>query len=138
LKRIRYVRITRQSVAGLHRSTSITTTTATTTHDQDKSGVDNVFERPLVLTRLGRFIMDVKISNGSWKGKSLLPFLLLSEKNDSYIVVVICPKANEISDPIAYRVYSKFRMLFSMAAKEGKFEDNLKLACKCSIVYMTH
>jgi hypothetical protein len=123
LKRIRYAYITRQSVAGIsdHRSR-----TRTSNSDLDM-GADNLFERPMVLSRLGRFIMDVKIANGSWKGKSLLPMLILSEKAESYIVVVIYPKASELDDPVAYKVYTKFRMLFTMAAKEGKFETNLNI-----------
>lgn len=125
LKRIRYAYITRKSVKGLYPSNG----NQHRVNEWDNVGVDNMFERPQVLSRLGRFIMDVKISNGSWKGKSLLPLLMLCEKDDTFIITVIVPRAVDLTNDAAYRVYRNFRLLFTMAAKEGKFEESLQLGC---------
>ena len=125
LKRIRYAYITRKSVKGLYPSNGH----QHKVNDWEHAGVDNVFERPQVLSRLGRFIMDVKVSNGSWKEKSLLPLLMLCEKDETFVVAVIAPKSTDLANQMAYRVYRNFRLLFSMAAKEGKFEEGLYLQC---------
>ena len=52
--------------------------------------------------------------------------MILSEKAESWLVVAVAPKATELDNPQTYSLYSKFRSIYTMAAKEGNFEHLLK------------
>lgn len=102
-----------------------------------------IFGRPMVLTRLGQFIMEVKRKlpkyEHGWSGSSLLPLILLSERQDgSYLVLGISPLdtatgvdgvSEEMQEKLAPLV--NFRQFFKLAAKDMniKFRSNCKSFC---------
>jgi hypothetical protein len=58
----------------------------------DENEIDAPFSRPMVLARLGQYIMDVKMSmskrDRGWVGKRLLPFLLIGEERRNKVLIV--------------------------------------------------
>lgn len=63
--------------------------------DSNSQDIDSIFSRPLVLARLGHFVMDVKRSlkkkDGGWVGSKLFPFFLLSKRRDRMLIVGVSP-----------------------------------------------
>jgi hypothetical protein len=57
----------------------------------EKSEIDSPFARPMVLTRLGQFLMQINKENRKWINKKALPLVLLSERSNSYLVVGLSP-----------------------------------------------
>jgi cell division control protein 45 len=106
--------------------------------------MDAPFSRPMVLQRLGHFIIEVKRNlpkgQGRWAGrKGLLPLILIAEKRDTFLVVGISPLlcsqgAGDLSakDHHAIKIITNFRQYFKLAAKEIKSKP-LK-ECK-SLIY---
>jgi CDC45-like protein len=57
--------------------------------------IDHIFAKPLTLTRLAHYLMDVHRENGKWVGAKSRPLVLLAEKpiTQSYVVVGYeCPE----------------------------------------------
>jgi hypothetical protein len=75
------------------------------------------------------------MANGSWKGKSLLPLLIISEKVDTYVIIVYFPDASQVVDASSYTTYPRFRTLLSMIAKEYRMEEHISLSCKLYFIY---
>lgn len=106
------------------------------------SEMELIFGRPMVLARLGQFIMEVKRNlpkkDRGWTGSNLLPLILLSERQDSsYLVMGISPFAcpsgtNNITDEQQEKLAPliNFRQFFKLAAKDMyvKFRSNCKLS----------
>lgn len=106
----------------------------------DGGETELIFGRPMVLARLGQFIMEVKRNQsrkeGGWTGSSLLPLVLLSERADSsFLVMGISPfatpsGANAISEEQQQKLAPliNFRQFFKLAAKDMsiKFRSNCK------------
>jgi len=96
----------------------------------DEGELDSPFSRPMVLTRLGQFIMDVKRNlpkrENGWIGKRLMPLILVSElRGGTCLVIGISPLSSplggaEISkeDEDTLRQLSNFKQYFKLAAKE--------------------
>lgn len=80
----------------------------------DESGRFHVFSRPLVLTRLAQFLMDVHRENGKWTGPRSRPLVLLAEKprSDTYMVV-----GYEQPEDAGSVVRNRFGQNFEMAAR---------------------
>ena len=74
----------------------------------------HVFSRPLVLTRLAQFLMDVHRENGKWTGPRSRPLVLLAEKprSDTYMVV-----GYEQPEDAGSVVRNRFGQNFEMAAR---------------------
>jgi hypothetical protein len=74
----------------------------------------HVFAKPLVLTRLAHFLMDMHREDGKWTGTKSRPLVLLAEKPRSNTYMVIgyeCPKeAGNV-------VRNRFGQNFELAAK---------------------
>ena len=81
---------------------------------EDESGRFHVFSRPLVLTRLAQFLMDVHRENGKWTGPRSRPLVLLAEKprSDTYMVV-----GYEQPEDAGSVVRNRFGQNFEMAAR---------------------
>lgn len=104
-----------------------------------------IFGRPMVLARLGQYIMEVKRNQskkeGGWTGSSLLPLILLSERADgSYLVMGISPFATtsgqrNINEEHLQRLrpLTNFRQFFKLAAKDMhiKYRFNCKFVFRC-------
>lgn len=97
------------------------------------NAVEHSFGRPMVLQRLGQFIMDIKRNlakkDGGWTGSALLPLILLAEKSggESFLVVGISPLQSAaasggvaITEEQHRRLLplTNFRQFFKQAAKE--------------------
>lgn len=107
-----------------------------------------IFGRPMVLARLGQYIMEVKRNQskkeGGWTGSSLLPLILLSERADgSYLVMGISPFATtsgqrNINEEHLQRLrpLTNFRQFFKLAAKDMhiKYRFNCKFVSAVSVV----
>lgn len=142
------------SVTNMHSTTSATTaltTTSTTMPGATASTAvmemeqelvsELIFGRPTVLAKLGQFIMEVRRNQskkeGGWTGSSLLPLILLSERQDgSYLVMGVSPFATtsgerNISEEHLQRLrpLTNFRQFFKLAAKDMhiKYRFNCKL-----------
>ena len=75
---------------------------------------DAPFTRPMVLIRLGQFLMQVKQETRKWINKNALPLVLLSERKTSYIVVGLSPTEEAVKmpkedgTPVAYSLDHKY------------------------------
>jgi len=74
----------------------------------------HVFAKPLVLTKLAHFLMDVHRENGKWTGTKSRPLVLLAEKPRSNTYMVIGYEYPEESGNV---VRNKFGQNFELAAK---------------------
>jgi cell division control protein 45 len=110
---------------------SFTTSSSVASVDMEKELTSElIFGRPMVLNRLGQFLMEVKRNQskkeGGWTGSSLLPLILLSERQDgSYLVMGISPFATttgerHVSEEHVHRLrpLTNFRQFFKLAAKD--------------------
>ena len=110
--------------------------------------MDTPFTRPMVLTRLGQYIMDVKMSmkkrDGGWVEKKVLPlFLIGEERRGKCLIVGISPSqstigngkiedetkedgTNETRDRIS--TLSNFKAFYNIAVKE--FSDDVEVEVK--------
>lgn len=105
-----------------------------------------IFGRTMVLARLGQYLMEVKRNQskkeGGWTGSSLLPLILLSERQDgSYLVMGISPFATtsgerNISEEHLQRLrpLTNFRQFFKLAAKDM----HIKIRFNCKLFHNTH
>ena len=57
------------------------------------------FSRPMVLIRLGQFLMQVKKETRKWVNRNALPLVLLSERRNSYLVVGLSPSEDAVRMP---------------------------------------
>lgn len=74
----------------------------------------HVFAKPLVLTKLAHFLMDMHRENGKWTGSKSRPLILLAEKPRSNTYMVIGYEYPEESGNV---VRNKFGQNFELAAK---------------------
>ena len=74
----------------------------------------HVFAKPLVLTRLAHFLMDVHRENGKWTGTKARPLVLLAEKPRSNTYMVV---GYEYPEEAGNVVRNKFGQNFELAAK---------------------
>mmetsp|Transcript_6417 Transcript_6417/g.9325 ORF Transcript_6417/g.9325 Transcript_6417/m.9325 type:complete len:872 (-) Transcript_6417:111-2726(-) len=65
------------------------TSNADAFHKEDREQQNPVFSKPLALTKLAHFLMDMHRSNNKWTGTRARPLVLMSEKprSGTYIVV---------------------------------------------------
>lgn len=77
----------------------------------------HVFAKPLVLTKLAHFLMDVHRENGKWTGIKSRPLILLAEKPRSNTYMVVGYEYPEESGNV---VRNKFGQNFELAAKSMK------------------
>lgn len=77
----------------------------------------HVFAKPLVLTKLAHFLMDVHRENGKWTGIKSRPLVLLAEKPRSNTYMVVGYEYPEESGNV---VRNKFGQNFELAAKSMK------------------
>ena len=77
----------------------------------------HVFAKPLVLTRLAQFLMDVHRENGKWTGTKARPLVLLAEKPRSNTYMVV---GYEYPEEAGNVVRNKFGQNFELAAKSMK------------------
>ena len=99
--------------------------------------LNNSFGRSFVLMRLGQFLMSVKRNTprrlGGWIDSSLLPLILVSEKQDGQCLVVgVSPLSSAILSPTTtttgeeewrrLQPLCNFKQFFQLAAKDLKVE----------------
>lgn len=93
------------------------------TPDPNKNGNDDrgsrrsdfhVFAKPLVLTKLAHFLMDVHRENGKWTGTKSRPLVLLAEKPRSNTYMVVGYECPEESGDV---VRNKFGQNFELTAR---------------------
>lgn len=80
-------------------------------------GKYHVFAKPLVLTKLAQFLMDMHRENGKWTGTKARPLVLLAEKPRSGTYMVV---GYEYSEEAGNVVKNKFGQNFELAAKTIK------------------
>ncbi|KAL7522380.1 hypothetical protein ACHAWX_007068 [Stephanocyclus meneghinianus] len=74
----------------------------------------HVFAKPLVLSRLAQFLMDMHRENGKWTGSKARPLVLLAEKPRSGTFMVV---GYEYAEEAGNVVRNKFGQNFELAAK---------------------
>ncbi|KAL7539357.1 hypothetical protein ACHAXR_009209 [Thalassiosira sp. AJA248-18] len=87
------------------------------TPDASKSSRRNqfhVFAKPLVLTKLANFLMDMHRENGKWTGSKSRPLVLIAEKPRSNSYMVVGYECPEESGNV---VKNKFGQNFELVAK---------------------
>mmetsp|Transcript_7450 Transcript_7450/g.16893 ORF Transcript_7450/g.16893 Transcript_7450/m.16893 type:complete len:897 (-) Transcript_7450:182-2872(-) len=77
----------------------------------------HVFAKPLVLTKLAHFLMDMHRENGKWTGTKSRPLVLLAEKPRSNTYMVV---GYEYPEEAGNVVRNKFGQNFELAAKSMK------------------
>ncbi|EED87915.1 cdc45-like protein, partial [Thalassiosira pseudonana CCMP1335] len=85
--------------------------------DGDKKKQYHVFAKPLVLTKLAQFLMDMHRENGKWTGNKARPLVLLAEKPRSGTYMVV---GYEYPEEAGNVVRNKFGQNFALAAKTMK------------------
>lgn len=88
--------------------------------DKDSSQRSNqfhVFAKPLVLTKLAHFLMDMHRENGKWTGARSRPLVLLAEKPRSNTYMVV---GYEYPEEAGNVVRNKFGQNFELAARSMK------------------
>mmetsp|Transcript_28831 Transcript_28831/g.61174 ORF Transcript_28831/g.61174 Transcript_28831/m.61174 type:complete len:917 (+) Transcript_28831:232-2982(+) len=84
---------------------------------KDGRGKYHVFAKPLVLTKLAQFLMDMHRENGKWTGTKARPLVLLAEKPRSGTYMVV---GYEYPEEAGNVVRNKFGQNFELAAKTMK------------------
>ncbi|KAL3790820.1 hypothetical protein HJC23_004721 [Cyclotella cryptica] len=74
----------------------------------------HVFAKPLVLSRLAQFLMEMHRENGKWTGSKARPLVLLAEKPRSGTFMVV---GYEYAEEAGNVVRNKFGQNFELAAK---------------------
>ena len=92
----------------------VVTPDATSKKESSPRDQYHVFAKPLVLTKLAHFLMDVHRENGKWTGSKSRPLVLLAEKPRSNTYMVIGYEYPEESGNV---VRNKFGQNFELAAK---------------------
>jgi hypothetical protein len=85
-----------------------------TTTTNNRSNQFHVFAKPLVLTRLAHFLMDMHREDGKWTGMKSRPLVLLAEKPRSNTYMVVGYECPEEAGNV---VKNKFGQNFDLAAK---------------------
>ncbi len=136
LKNLYFVNVNSSGVhdkaSGPDRSSDVGAQTKADQHGQD--AIDAPFSRPMVLVRLGQYIMDVKLSmpkkERGWVGKRALPLILIGEERSGKCLVVgISPLQstigraalsddNDDKDRERVAALSNFNLFFRLAANE--------------------
>ena len=95
-------------------SASASSTVVTPDGKKEDSNNYHVFAKPLVLSRLAQFLMDMHRENGKWTGTKARPLVLLAEKPRSNTYMVVGYEYPEESGNV---VRNKFGQNFELAAK---------------------
>jgi cell division control protein 45 len=91
--------------------------------------IDHIFAKPLALTRLAQYLMDMHRENGKWTGNRARPLVLMAEKprTKSFLVV-----GYEFPESAGDMVKNRFGKNFELAAQSMKgtfrfdsFESNV-------------
>jgi cell division control protein 45 len=85
--------------------------------EADEKDLTNVFAKPLALTKLAHYLMDMHRENGKWTEKKSRPLVLLAEKprTKTYLVV-----GYEYPEHAGTAVKNRFGQNFELAAKTMK------------------
>jgi len=75
------------------------------------SEVFHIFTKPLALTKLANFLMDMHRANGKWAGVRASPLVLMAENPQTQTYVVVGYECQENSDK------NRFGQNFTLAAK---------------------
>jgi hypothetical protein len=116
---------------GSHSSggTSSTTTNVPTSRGEEKEEASHVFSKPLALTKLAHFLMDMHRENGKWVGAKSRPLVLMAEKPQTKTYMVV---GYEYPEKAGTVVRNRFGQNFELAAQTMKgtfqfdtFESNV-------------
>ena len=112
------IRLNHFRYAYLHcsgRASAAASSTVVTPDAKDASSRNyHVFSKPLVLSRLAQFLMDMHRENGKWSGSKARPLVLLAEKPRSNTSMVV---GYEYPEEAGSVVRNKFGQNFELAAK---------------------
>jgi len=99
-------------------STSTTTRTPKKNHQQQES---HVFAKPLALTKLAHYLMDMHRENGKWTGTKSRPLVLMAEKPQTSTYMVV---GYEYPERHGHFVRNRFGEKFELVAKtmQGSFK----------------
>lgn len=87
---------------------------------QEDSAADqktHIFAKPLALTKLAHFLMDMHRENGKWTGAKARPLVLLAEKPQSSTYLVV---GYEFAERAGNFVKNRFGQNFELAASSMK------------------
>lgn len=99
LRHFRYAHVTSSTVGGdLHRADLIQSSMNNTGNEKR----DHIFSKPLALTRLAHFLMDINRENGKWAGAKSRPLILIADKPSTGTCLVVAyeypDRAGELKD----------------------------------------
>ncbi len=90
LRHFRYAHVTSSTSGGngqLHlRNNDLVNKTS---RDHDNNSNHNLFSKPLALTRLAHFLMDMNRENGKWTGSRARPLLLIADRPYSNTCLIV-------------------------------------------------
>jgi cell division control protein 45 len=95
----------------------------------EENEIDHIFAKPLALTRLAQYLMDMHRENGKWTGNKARPLVLMAEKPRSKSFLVV---GYEFPESAGDLVRNRFGKNFELAAQSMKgtflfdsFESNV-------------
>jgi cell division control protein 45 len=81
------------------------------------SEIDHIFAKPLALTRLAHYLMDIHRENGKWTGSRARPLVLMAEKPRAKSFLVV---GYEFPESAGDMIKNRFGKNFELAAQSMK------------------
>jgi len=95
----------------------ITCTSQESQGDDESEDTTNVFAKPLALSKLAHYLMDMHRANGKWTGEKSHPLILAAEKPRTKTYMVV---GYEYPEHAGTMVKNRFGQNFELAAKTMK------------------
>lgn len=114
---------------GANRGSRFTSGAASKSTSSDKSYNQHIFAKPLALTKLAIFLMDMHRTNKKWTGTKARPLLLLAEKPQTQTYLVVGFEFPEERGSVKRNKFKeKFKLVtdtFQGSFKYDSFESNV-------------
>jgi len=86
----------------------------TAVNDENEETMDHVFAKPLALTKLAHYLMDMHRENGKWTGGKSRPLVLMAEKPATKTFVIV---GYEYPEQVGHFVKNQFGKNFEFVAQ---------------------
>ena len=114
LRHFRYAYLTCTSAGENQTSRSDVVVQDPSRNSKDDAKKHHIFSKPLALTRLAQYLMNMHRENGKWAGAKARPLVLLAEKPSTQTYMVV---GYEYPEHAGNFVKNKFGMNFELTAK---------------------
>jgi cell division control protein 45 len=128
LRHFRYAHVTSSTIGGnLHRADFMPSSSNNNIGNDQR---DHVFSKPLALTRLAQFLMNVHRENGKWIGSKARPLILIADKPSTSKCLVVGYEYNERAESLRNNRFGKHfertaSAIEGMSYRFDSFESNV-------------